>query len=185
MNCHYNKNIRYNYVVVQQRKQLRLKRWDYGQGWYFVTICVKSRKCVLGEVQKNIVVLSQSGNIVEKCLRSLPMRYTSIAIPDYVIMPNHVHLVVAIKQMKEVGTIHELSLQKNMRTHMPLANVVGYLKTQTAKDINIIHGTQGKPFWQRSYYEHIIRDGKDYQEICAYIRNNPRNWYEDSLYVPK
>lgn len=67
---------------------------------------------------------------------------------------------------------------------MPLANVVGYLKMQTAKDINIIHRTQGKPFWQRSYYEHIIRDEKDYQEITSYIQDNPRTWHEDSMYRP-
>jgi REP element-mobilizing transposase RayT len=172
--------------MLQQRKQLRLKGWDYGKGWYFVTVCIKSRKCIFGNIQKNDILLSQEGHIVEKWISSLPLHYDDVSIDCSVVMPNHVHMIVVLRPKLDVGTIHELSLRmQKTRTHIPLSNIIGYWKMHTAKEINALHNSQGTPFWQRSYYERIIRNEREYQELCAYIRNNPRNWYEDSLYAPK
>jgi REP element-mobilizing transposase RayT len=78
--------------------------------------------------------------------------------------------------------IQEIPL-RDERRKMLLSKIVGWYKMNTAKQINIIRHTEGRPLWQRSYYDHIIRNEKSYQNIAGYIFNNPRNWKEDKFYI--
>jgi REP element-mobilizing transposase RayT len=80
-----------------------------------------------------------------------------------------------------VGAIHESPLQmtKKQRRIMLLSKIIGRFKMTSAKEINILQNTPGSPVWQRNYYEHIIRDGKDLDSICEYIIENPIKWYLD------
>ena len=55
-------------------------------------------------------------------------------------------------------------------------NVVGWYKYQVTKQANRLRNTPGAKLFQRSYYDHVIRNQQDYDEICQYIENNPRNW---------
>ncbi len=147
-----------------KRKQNRLKEYDYGQaGKYFVTICTKNKAKILCDVVGGdahiapYVVLTQYGKTVEKYLRSEPR------IEKYVIMPNHIHLIVHLD-----GTMWASS-------PTTVSNIVRSFKVLVTKEV-------GTSLFQRSYHDHIIRDERDYREIWDYIEDNPRKWAEDRYY---
>jgi REP element-mobilizing transposase RayT len=158
------------------RRSIRIKDYDYSSGHaYYITICTEDRKCILSEVIDGKSVLNENGKIVERCVREIKNRYHNAGVNGYVIMPNHVHLIIQI-----AGAIHESPLQgKAERRKMLLPKIIGYLKMNTGKHINILAGTTGKPVWQKNYFEHIIRNEKAYYGIVEYIENNPLLWEAD------
>jgi len=106
----------------------------------------------------------------------LPRHTIGVRVDKFVVMPNHFHGIVAL----ESGYIGAGS--KPART--PLPEVVRQFKTFSARGINQMRGTPGQAIWQRSYYDHIIRDEADYLRIWNYIDTNPAKWEEDEYYVP-
>ena len=105
-------------------------------------------------------------------------RYPHTRSDAFVVMPNHIHGIIFIN----VGAIHESPLQKPRITrprHMLLPKIIGYIKMNSAKKINTLRATSGTPLWQRNYYEHVIRNETDLEEIREYIENNPPKWLED------
>ena len=155
------------------RRSIRLKSYDYSRpGAYFVTICTKERECVLNP--------KPAREIVQKEWDALSVRFPNIRMDEFVIMPNHVHGIVVIENVKmprNVGAIHELPLHR--RRHMLLPKIIGYFKMNTAKRINALGGVIGNPFWQRNYYEHIIRHEAELNTIQNYILDNPARWEDD------
>ena len=93
-------------------------------------------------------------------------------------MPEHFHGIIHITE-EHVRATHELPLhgeERLSRQHMLLPQIIGYFKMQTAKRINLLRGTPGQPFWQRNYYEHVIRNERELEAISDYIIANPANW---------
>ena len=165
---------------LHHRRSIRLKEYNYSEpGFYFVTICVKDKKCILGKVVDDLVnfdtkvELSEIGKIVEKEWLEIKNYFIGIEVDNYVIMPNHIHGIIVIN----VGAIHELPLQ---RRKMVLSKIIGKFKMNTAKRINVFMNNSGCSFWQRNYYEHIIRNEKELEKIRNYIIDNPRKWDKDS-----
>jgi hypothetical protein len=60
-----------------------------------------------------------------------------------------------------------------------LGQIVAYYKYRGTKRINALQGTPGIPFWQRGYYEHVIRDDAELERVREYILYNPLNWATD------
>jgi len=106
----------------------------------------------------------------------LAIRFPEIELDEFVIMPNHIHGIIFIPA-KNVGAIHESPLQS--RRAMLLSKAIGYFKMNTAKRINQILNRTGQSFWQRSYYDHIIRNESELNRIREYIQNNPLKWQLD------
>ena len=166
---------------LPERKHPRLDQYDYSScGAYFVTICTQNRKCILSRIggrggssmNKNGIEYTSFGRIAEKQLLSLENRYSCLVIDQYVIMPNHIHIVMI--------------LQKDAAGASPrptIMDVICTYKSLTARECKK-NGFEGKMF-QTSFYEHIIRSGEDYQEIVKYIYENPIRWYYDELYQEK
>lgn len=100
-----------------ERKQTRLKEYDYSRnGAYFITICTKDKKCLLGSVGATIgrpvqTVLSKYGQIVENVILDIPNHYKNIFVDKYVIMPNHIHLILFIKN-DEGRAMHAPTISK-------------------------------------------------------------------------
>lgn len=162
---------------LHKRKPNRLKDFDYStNGTYFITICTKDKKHILGKVgaihELPETILSEYGVIVNNIIKKIPERF-NVIISNYVIMPNHIHLLIEINDR----TIRELSLRKN---HSVISNIIGYLKMNSSKEIHKINPDE--IVWQRSYYDHIIRNEKDYLNIWEYIENNTLKWCEDKYY---
>jgi len=161
------------------RKSIRLKNYYYSQsGAYFITICTLQRECLFGDIFEGKMKLSPGGEIAIRYWLEIPKRFDNVRLDESVIMPNHIHGIILIFN---VGAIHELPLQNNLviRRKMLIPKILGYYKMNSAKQINILSGTPGIPFWQRNYYEHIIRNENELNKIREYIINNPSKWELD------
>ena len=154
---------------LPQRKHNRLKEYDYSQkGAYFVTICTKDRAELFGTVAvgatvpgRLVVELNDIGIIVDTTI--LHNNKNEVIIDHYVIMPNHIHLIIVISP--ETGD----------RGRSPLQTIIRNMKAYITKRI-------GFSPWQKSFHDHIIRNDDDYQKIAEYIKNNPDTWAEDCFY---
>lgn len=167
-------------MIMRERKTNRLKDYDYTQnGHYFVTGCVKDRQECLGVVEGGRTVLNEYGEIVCACWEDLPNHYGNVKLDVFVIMPNHFHGIVVIQNNVGNGL-------KPFPTHHGLSEIMRGFKTFSSRKINKV-GNGFKPFptnmhkfqWQKSFYDHIIRDEIDLNRIRGYIVNNPANWPED------
>ena len=142
------------------RKRLRIIEYDYSkEGMYFITICIKNRLELLGKIKDNYIELTQEGIIVKECIKQIEKRYINVEIDEYVIMPNHIHMILVI----------------NNKTEVTISRMMKQYKTYVSKKV-------GYAIWQKSFYEHIIRNEKEYIKIKDYIKNNIRNWKEDRYF---
>lgn len=175
------------------RRSIRLKDYDYTQaGAYFITLCVENRACVLGDVIDGEMQLSTTGVIVAEAWEWLAQQYPYVAIDEYVVMPNHFHGIIVIDaptvwavreppiiiptEPPTVGAVRE---PPNQPPRKPLGRLIGAFKTVSTKRINELNTTPGIVFWQRNYYEHIIRHENALDRIRRYIIHNPMKWAID------
>jgi REP element-mobilizing transposase RayT len=166
------------------RKSIRLRGYDYTQaGAYFITICVQNRECVLGDIVNGEVQLSEWGQVVQMEWDQLPQRFPNIDIDALAIMPNHVHGIVVIPGDRSTARRAPTATIEQFGQPVPgsIPTVVRSFKSAITKRINELRGTPGVPFWQRNYWEHVVRDEIDLNRIRQYIENNPRRWHEDQL----
>ena len=166
---------------LPQRKRLRLKYFDYSTpGAYFITICTQNRKCMLSHIVGAIhespeVQLTEYGKIADKIINNLPEK-SYVVIDRYVIMPNHIHLILVIKDSEETRAIRESPL----RSRSVISKTIGYIKMNTSKEI---HNKYGDVWvWQRGFHDHIIRNRNNYEKISKYIHENPLIWQYDCFY---
>jgi putative transposase len=179
------------------RRSIRLKGYDYASpGAYFVTICVQDRECILGTVTNSEMRLNTDGRTVDEFWYQVPVHFSNVSVDAHVTMPNHVH-----DTRRGAVTAPDVSVSTNMETSRKggvspplqppsrsaidrpvLGQIVAYYKYQTTKVINQMHDTPGARFWQRNYWEHIIRDEHAFQRICQYVQNNSACWEDDQLH---
>lgn len=160
---------------LPKRKHPRLKNYDYAApGAYFVTICVQGRKCILSEVVGRgdltppDLTLTAAGRVIERYIGGIETAYPGVTVDRYVVMPNHVHILLTIHPPKDGGV---------GSPRPTLITIVRAFKSLTTRHL-------GKNIWQTSFYEHIVRDDIAYQEIWNYIDANPLRWTEDKFYIP-
>ena len=174
---------------------------DYDGGSYFITICTKCREHDFGEIEEGTMQLSEIGKHTQKCIEDIPCHNPYADIPLYVVMPNHLHLIVVIYSDKiphdkrtvdvitePIETFQETSLQKKIpierATEMQswLSVVIRQFKqsiTRFANENNIEFA------WQPRFHDHIIRDNDELNGISNYIENNVANWKQDEFYTPQ
>ena len=161
---------------LPKRKSPRLKSFDYSTtGAYFITICTQNRKNILSTIVGEgspLPKLSHYGEIANLWIQKLPEKYHEISVDCYVIMPNHIHLLLSV--MKDDG---------RGDPSPTVDTAMGWLKYQITKEINILRGTPGEKLLQRSFFDHIIRNQDDYYEIYKYIYENPLRWKLDKFYA--
>lgn len=147
------------------RKPNRLPDFDYGSnGAYFVTICTEKRRNILSNiVGDGFPVPKRAGMIAETFIQMLPAKYPCARVDKYVIMPDHIHMILFIENVEGTGN-----------PSPTLENIIGWYKYGVTKRINTEMGTSAERVFQRSYYDHVIRGEQDYVEIWEYIENNPR-----------
>ena len=168
---------------LPKRKEIRLENYDYSEpGAYFITICTKSKEKLLWDGELDVqnfdwelvgehsvrpqnLPLSKIGIVVEENLKKWNDTFENVYLSSYVIMPNHLHIMVVI-----------LSKRSGCTECPPtISTMVRFFKGSITKQI-------GANIWQQSFYDHVIRDKNDYEEISKYIYENPLKWEFDELY---
>ena len=174
-----------------RRRSTRLPTYDYASGGpYFLTICTFGRERIFGEVVEDAVVLTPCGEIAQKeWERSAELR-PGLVLDMYVVMPNHLHCVVALLEWGVAGEGGPVGAYSCAPVHSDLrrpprslSSFVAQFKATTTRRINAHRGTTGSRVWQRNDYEHIVRDDEDLSRIRDYIANNPQRWSEDEYYT--
>lgn len=179
--------------IKNKRRSIRIPEYNYGQeGYYFVTICTDKRRPLLGEIKNDQMVLNYMGNIVLKEWKKTPAIRRNVGLGQFVIMPNHLHGVVMIHDeicSQKSGYISSGRMPSGRMPYAPtfmspshsLGAVIRGFKSSVTKEIRNLDSGM-KNFWQRNYYEHVVRDERDLRRIEEYIENNPLEWALDEYY---
>ena len=164
------------------RKPLRMHHFDYNTpGAYFLTFCTYDRRHILSRIAEAASEspepqLTAYGKIVDGIMQNLP-GHLHVTIDQYVIMPNHVHLIAIIA---EEDAMRE-TLESPRQGRSVISKLIGYIKMNASKAIRKHHGDH--PVWQRGYYDHAIRNQADYAALAEYIQTNPLRWQLDQSYA--
>ena len=170
---------------LPERKTIRLQEFDYSSpGAYFVMICTQGRRCLLWDMRNRVdssvgaaisrpqnatdrpYALSAAGEWVQHGIGNIPQIYPGVSVEKYVIMPNHIHMILSINRDESGRLIAAPTI----------STIIGQMKRWISKQT-------GRGLWQKSFHEHVIRGEKDYREIWNYIENNPVRWAEDDYYT--
>jgi len=168
---------------IRRRKSIRLQEYDYSSaGAYFVTICTHDRECLFGTVADEKIVLNDTGRIVEsEWLKTAEIR-ANVSTDAYIVMPNHVHGILFIQEPDDGrGTAHRAATveQFGKPTSNSIPTIIRSFKATVTKQINEFRQTPGQKVWQRGFYDRIIRDENELNNIREYIIYNPLKWHED------
>ena len=161
---------------LPERKNIRLQNFDYNlNGKYFITICVKERKKLLSKIfaaehafEQPKIILYEKGEIANKYITQMNDFYGEISIEKYTIMPDHIHLILCV-QNGQSGTPAPANRSKKHAANSAVSRFVSTFKRFCNKEY-------GENIWQSRYYDHVIRNDADYNEVLEYIENNPINW---------
>ncbi len=177
-------------MELKKRKQMRYESIDYStSGAYFITICTNERRKILsainsvgdGVLDVPQVELSAIGKIVDEQIAEINNIYKNVTIDQYVIMPDHVHLIIILNEGLDSGMSRTPSPtnvcvdaanadKSNIRQNEQIPKIVSAFKRFVNKKI-------GENIWQRSYNDHAIRNSKDYDGVRKYIYENPIKWF--------
>ncbi|MEW6651904.1 MAG: transposase [Bacteroidota bacterium] len=188
------------------RKIIRLKEYDYTiPNYYFVTICTEGKQKLFGKTNGKEVELNQSGIIIKESLLEIKEHFTNIEIDEYIIMPDHFHAIITFQdyvglrsrqpppperepQIDTQARINTDLVKKNTKPnelrpvikteHFTLSQVVAYFKYQSTKRINACKIHKEK-IWQRSFYDRIIRNESELNNVRKYIQQNPSKIHSD------
>lgn len=164
--------------ALPKRKTNRLQGYDYSSnGVYFVTICTQNKECVLSRIVGDGVLdvpkmmLSKYGKAVDEQIALMNSMLDNVIVEKYVIMPNHIHLLIRIENKSDSG-----SSRTPTPTNSLVSIFVSTLKRFTNKNV-------GKKLWQRSYYDHIVRNESEHLKIWEYINSNAQKWQNDKYFT--
>ena len=159
---------------LPKRRHPRLDSFDYSTaGAYFITICTQNRRCVLSHIVGRGLAPAEIqytayGRIAQEQLLLLEQRYPTLRVDRYVIMPNHIHMILVLEETAGASP---------RPTVMDIICAYKSLTTRECKKVQPV-----EKLFQTSFYEHVIRGQEDYHEITEYIANNPKQWELDALY---
>ncbi len=196
------------------RRSIRMQGYDYARaGAYFMTICTQHHLCLFGKVIDGKMQLNGAGQMVHTTWHQLPNRFDTLALDEFVVMPNHIHGILVLNggdgildrddhkdrpyASRNINRRGESCIRPINQSHKPTIRSCGTLPdtvgriVQAFKSITTHAYVTGvkqhgwPPFdgklWQRNYWEHIVRNEPDWNQIRAYIQNNPLQWQLDKL----
>jgi putative transposase len=154
------------------RRSIRLPGRDYRQpAWLFVTICAQGKACLFGRVVYGAMRLNAAGRMLRTEWERLGARFESVEPREFVVMPNHVHGILAFRAWGAVGLGGVLAAFKSCTT-------VAYIRGVRAHG----WGSFDRRLWQRNYWERVLRDEDEVMHARAYIESNPAQWERDRLH---
>jgi putative transposase len=167
-------------------KSSRLNNWDYSTpGYYFITIKTLNNNNFFGKIINNQMELSKMGIIANQYLINIPKHFSTVRLDEYIIMPNHVHIIIQILN-NFVETRDRASLLKNnkfyqlaIKSNQTIPKIISQYKSSVTRQINpktIFFA------WQPRFHDQIIKNKKELLIVKNYIINNPINWQKDKFY---
>jgi putative transposase len=168
---------------MKRRKLNRLDGYNYSQqGMYFITICTKNREYIFGEIVNEKMILNDIGKITERYWLEIPNHFPHVSLDEFIVMPNHVHGIIEIKNNLDVGNAHVRSKNIN-RSKMLISKAIHGFKSSVTRRIfknqERMYAFPTKFAWQKSFYDRIIRNEIELNKIREYIFKNPINWEQD------
>ena len=149
-------------MTFYSRKSTRIPNYDYSsENYYFITICTYNRKCLFGMPDQ----LSKIGAIARQEIEAIPLHYKHVHIDKFVVMPNHVHMIMVLSNGNQVDA----------------EQIIAQYKSGVTRKVRKIY--PDLEIWQRSFHDHIIRNQNSYEKIWLYIEGNPQNWPKDCFYI--
>ena len=144
-----------------QRRHPRIKNYNYATpNYYFITICTHNKQCIFGQPN----ALNRFGKIADQAIQSIGCHFDAVLVDKYVVMPNHVHAIIALG---DYGP--------------DLTMIIGQYKAHVSKQIHQF--APDLTVWQTSFHDHVIRTQKSYEKIWHYIDTNPVKWPDDCFYL--
>ncbi|MCX6170581.1 MAG: hypothetical protein NTX65_14640 [Ignavibacteriales bacterium] len=156
----------------------RLNGWDYSNPWwYYVTINSKDHTEYFGNIESEKMVQNRMGQIAEEEWLKTKLIRSNVELDYFVIMPNHLHgIIIITNNSKDVA--RNVSTNNKFSEITPkfgsLSTIIRSYKSATSKRIHEIGYL--KFSWQPRFYERIIRDEKELNNIRRYIEQNPLKW---------
>ncbi|MDZ8223023.1 transposase [Nostoc sp. ChiVER01] len=195
------KNNKPKYKGKYRIDSTRLPAWSYASNaGYFVTICTDGKKCFFGEVVQGEMQLSPIGEIAHKLWYEIPEHFSNCQIDSFCVMPNHIHGILVINQIREGDAMNPRTLEEDamnrvstsqrgdgerggvtglfnpMLSKNSLSKIIRWYKGRCTFEINQIYEGFG---WQGRFHDNIIRNEFARDRIRQYIINNPINWERD------
>jgi len=197
---------------IHHRQSLRLKGYDYSKpGLYFITICTQNREYLFGDVSDGRMVLNAGGRIAQTCWLDIPNHFPHAILDEFIIMPNHVHGIIIIKQSKQNTGAKNLSPPQKQSSDNNISSDNNFSPPQGLPENNISSGQQFRSpsgtigsmvrgfkigvtkwfrrntviytVWQRNYYENVVHSEKNLTRIRKYIMENPLKWQADRFLI--
>ena len=177
----------------RKRKTIRLQDFDYRQpGFYIATICVKDHRLMFGNIVNDKMQLNSVGQVALATWATLAQRFPGIELDAYIVMPNHVHGIIYLKEeqpilykkpnTERVPERFKAYMQDAAKPYKRMPALWEIIRTFKAAATYRIHKTGTQEFaWQESYYESVLADERSLNNRRLYIANNPARWAEDSL----
>lgn len=179
--------------MENSRKSPRASWIPYNEGIYFVTICTHEKVHYFGEIVNGEMQLSDIGHIAKSELENPHLHHPHIDVPQYVVMPNHVHMIVIVHsciahiQLPESAEDRAIKGYKENVILIPdggrnvplLSTYVRSFKAAVTKRARISNQSFS---WQSRYHDHMIRGFQDLNRINDYIVNNVVRWGTDCYY---
>ncbi|OGG89554.1 hypothetical protein A3C68_01210 [Candidatus Kuenenbacteria bacterium RIFCSPHIGHO2_02_FULL_42_29] len=179
-----------NKNFATNRRSIRLPGFDYSEyGYYFVTICTYNREPLFGEIINGKIKLNDAGRIVFDEWNNTANIRKNVELDIFTVMPNHFHAIIKIN--RPVGAYGHTPISTNANEDRAYINtplqspknnlgaIIRGFKSATTTKINLLLNSPGVPVWQRNYYEHIVREEDELNNIRQYILENPHSWVRD------
>jgi putative transposase len=164
---------------IYHRRSIRIQGFNYTQpGSYFITICTWHKSLIFGEIIQGEVVLSKLGEIARKEIERLPDRFSDIIMDGFVVMPNHIHMLITISAdaIPKMQTSNE-AFKQPVPGSIP--TIVRSYKAAVTQRILAMRDAPVAEVWHRNYYEHVVKNENEREKIFLYIVANPAQWDSD------
>jgi putative transposase len=180
---------------LYRNETFRAQWWDYrSEGSYHITICTENRVHYFGEIINEQICLSEIGKLANQFWSEIPNHFPHIQLDEFVIMPNHVHGILIIRDAadddcRDVAMQHPYNPEQQINDKSKISSssyfssiapksgsisvVIRSFKSVVSKHAHRINVDFR---WQKLFHDRIIRDRDEFLRVKNYIRNNPRNW---------
>lgn len=160
---------------MKERKLNRLKHYNYSKGGYYcITICTQNKISYFGEIKNGKMILNSSGEIARRYWNEIPNYYSNIHLDEFIVMPNHIHGIIIINKSGRIEqcSVPTKEIKRDNRNYGLISKIIKSYKTIVMKTIR--NEVRIHEFgWQRSFYDHIIRNEESLSKIREYIIDNP------------